>query len=1000
MKVKKSFNLALLLLLLVSFIAFDQAKAEVDPSGNVTSNSESVLSGDENDAIAVRVLPNPNHYSAARWYQSQGFSGSPQALLVDSYDAVRDGRTVYVNAANVVNNTIYTNIYLISYNQDPNVKTVDVLGQIVDHWQFNSNLTGVGTCSISSLICDGDNACPQGMNCLTSTDTSGRCRLIENDSCYTDRDCAQGLYCDNIRSKVARDVRRLGILGNLREALSVFKQVNSKYPILGSGTYLPLTSMSVWPSWQSLLLPQLGASQGMIDPINSLGICDGFDAVTCWNKDTQSFADPQANNDTLELPANSYVFTYGSDSNGSNYNLCAAMETKALNYNTAEGQLLDLGCVASGSGYTGYSNNLPPVLIDTNLYGEQDQSFNGFIKVIDPENNNLYWSIDTSASSWIGWSAAPILQDTYNPNQKKVYAAKAGNVGTYNLTLNVVDSEGATMSTNTPIVITNDAPLIQSDDVDYYPSTVIPLTINFSISDKDYPIIYSITKPLYNSGPYDLLSSTRSTFLGETLRRSGNTTYYTLKYNVKTSNKFTTDTSFAYLITATDNYGSESTRQIRINIKIDQPILDFNCAKAVRVGSAYYCGLGWQKQGDHTISYSAVGPLPTGLAVNNATNPSSPSDPDLINMNPWQRFLSWLGLNRDSLLSQAEAYNVISYYALQGSPSVASVDNLITIKAENEFGAVSQREFNLSINNYCGDGLRQEPNFEGRGGFYNDGQEDCDGNSNVVLSRNQIANSSSSFQYACTTKPGDVVPYPIMNNQYFCTFLSDEINGGFCGDGVCQATIERNGTSIPWESDNYCEQDCANCGINSFFNDPSCVCSPGFYDCSTVTPGCESSSPCEDIITNPGGGCPAGQYECGGECTVMSGASQATCAIDISKCISSGVCLYCDSGYYNCDHTAECESAGSCSCPDGSSWDNAAWPDGRCVLDNPSGCTADEGLCGDQCYDLKTEKCCNAGSSAICPKNKICCPVGGTNVCANNLAHCSSLQAAGSGGTE
>ena len=60
------------------------------------------LPADAADAIAVRIIPNPNHYSIVRWYEAQGFEGSPQALVVDGYEAIRDGRTVYVNAANVV----------------------------------------------------------------------------------------------------------------------------------------------------------------------------------------------------------------------------------------------------------------------------------------------------------------------------------------------------------------------------------------------------------------------------------------------------------------------------------------------------------------------------------------------------------------------------------------------------------------------------------------------------------------------------------------------------------------------------------------------------------------------------------------------------------------------------------------------------------------------------------------------------------------------------------
>ncbi len=71
-------------------------------------------------------MSNPNHYTIERWYQEQGFKGSPQSLVVDGYQAIRDGRTVYVNAANINTSTnqIYTNIYLISYTQESENATV------------------------------------------------------------------------------------------------------------------------------------------------------------------------------------------------------------------------------------------------------------------------------------------------------------------------------------------------------------------------------------------------------------------------------------------------------------------------------------------------------------------------------------------------------------------------------------------------------------------------------------------------------------------------------------------------------------------------------------------------------------------------------------------------------------------------------------------------------------------------------------------------------------
>ncbi|MFA6454566.1 MAG: hypothetical protein WCV70_01765, partial [Patescibacteria group bacterium] len=54
------------------------------------------------DAIALRVLPNPEHFSPLTWYKKNlKLQGSPQSLIVDGYEAIRDGRTVYVNAANI-----------------------------------------------------------------------------------------------------------------------------------------------------------------------------------------------------------------------------------------------------------------------------------------------------------------------------------------------------------------------------------------------------------------------------------------------------------------------------------------------------------------------------------------------------------------------------------------------------------------------------------------------------------------------------------------------------------------------------------------------------------------------------------------------------------------------------------------------------------------------------------------------------------------------------------
>lgn len=1000
---KSLFYPLLIGLFILAFLPLTGRAAANNNNAIADPGSNAAIASNSSDAIAVRILPNPNHYSAARWYKSQKFSGSPQSLMVDGYDAVRDGRTVYVNAANVnlATKQIYTNIYLISYNQNPDFKTVDVLGQIVDHWRFNSNLGDPGKCYISTMTCQSDSDCAQGYTCFDKSDAPGRCRLVENDVCYTDSDCGKNLYCDSLRAKVARDVRRLGILGDLRESLAAFNNKNGRYPVLGAGTYLPLHSLSVWPSWQSLFLPQIAAGSSLIDPINMLGPCADHDADTCWNKDTNSFDDPEPGNNSLELPGGSYAFVYSSDQNGSNYSLCAAMETKSLGYNTTEGQLANSGCVASGAGYVGSNDNLAPILIAANLQGEQDQEFSGFIKVIDPEGNPLDWSINTAAATWTNWrnnnqnNVPPILQNSSNPNQKRIYAQAAGIVGNYNLPLTVSDGQGGTLSTVTVLKIINNAPLIQSDDIVYYPNAPTPLIVRFSITDKHHPVSYTFSKATWSSGPYDILSPAHSYMGAVGSERIGDTTYYALKYEIYTSNKFSKDTNFVYVVTARDQYNISSTRQINITFKADPPILDLNCSKSVRVGSYYYCGLGWQKQGDHNIVYSAIGDLPEGLEIASTTTglPEVGNDTNVSQSSwkPWNRLLTWL---RSSIRPTVEAAIPVShYYALYGTPTIASSSFLIKIKAENEFGAFTERELRLGINNYCGDRSLQRPNFEGRGGFYNDGHEDCDGNSGIVVNRANIESSSPSFQYGCTTKITDTVPFPIMNNQYFCTFLAPdhEDGGGYCGDGICQAKVKRNGQLVPWEIGGSCEEDCTCAGQNLVSIGGDCVCASGWYDCDGQD-GCESNSACSANNSS----CSASQYICDGECQARDGAHSTNCGFHTDKCsVGQPDCVAggCPVGFYNCDGLFDCEAA-SCTCPAGYVWQANTWPDGGCVLDEQVPCPGQQ-PCGNSCYNPTAQQCC--GGQVVCGKNQFCCsPSSATDVvtCVASYAHC-YLEAAG-----
>jgi hypothetical protein len=325
-----------------------------------------VASADDgsSDAIAIRVMPNPGHLSPLRWYsENVDIKGAPQSLVVDGYQAVRDGRTVYVNAANIVDNggdgiyeNYFSNIYIISYNQDADQATMDILGQILDHWKFNVNLMSadgtVGTCE------------------------SGGAK------CLFDKDCSEGDYCQSKKARLVRDTIRLSDLAEMKIALKAYLNNNKKdtgtscsdeepcasgytcvewmclkdcsadiscpanyacddghckngyYPKLESGTYLKGRTISVWPSWQENFAGELGLKPLMADPINKLGACGNvrFKAETCWDEEKKEFADPTGNG-VFNMPAGSKVYYYElKKDDGSEYRLCANLESDKADF--------------------------------------------------------------------------------------------------------------------------------------------------------------------------------------------------------------------------------------------------------------------------------------------------------------------------------------------------------------------------------------------------------------------------------------------------------------------------------------------------------------------------------------------------------------------------------------------------------------------------------------------------------------------------------------------
>ncbi len=518
------------------------------------------------DAIAIRVIPNPYHYSPFHWYQNQGFTGSPQSLIVDGYEAVRDGRTVYVNAANVdtAGNNLYTNLYLISYNQDAENATQDILGRILEHWKFNTNVSGAGACS--SAI---------------------------STACLLSNDCPSGEYCSSPKAKIVRDTARLSRLVEIRLALEDYKNKNSFYPTLESGTYLTNKTISVWPSWQDTLSKELGFSMP-VDPINRLGSCSGYDTTTCWDEKTKKFAGSIPDN----LPTGSNVIVYNSQDNGLDYDICAVMES---------GYVTDLTNGACPQSYVNLSGkpgaNNKPVIVKANIpKAYTGYPFCCFIEVYDPDNDKLVWTIDTTPGNpWTGWSNPPTLGDSGVPSQRAISAASVGDPGAYQFTITVDDGRGGVVTQTYTIDVSSSGP----PNITFVPppvsavigKNITPFTITAMDPDSQYPLSFSLTGlpkgltgALINKHDYSI---------------SGAPVDQTISYTVNVS--------------AADSGGQSSAPQsFQITVTNNPPVVTSAPVTNAYLCAAYEYQVTASDPDGHALSYSAAG-LPAGLSIDPTT---------------------------------------------------------------------------------------------------------------------------------------------------------------------------------------------------------------------------------------------------------------------------------------------------------------------------------------------------------------------------------------------
>ncbi len=658
------------------------------------------LDASSKDAVAIRIVPNYDFLSISQWYQAQNFKGSPQAMLVDGYEAIRDNRTVYVAATNLVTGSVpqvYFNIYIITYNENADNNTTDIFGKILSTWKFNSNLveTSAPHCSLPLKKCLSDSDCLSGYTCFGSNDEHvGVCQSPVG--CTLDSDCGPNYFCDSQKAKLIRDIKRLGTLNTYKVALDNYRNRYGKFPVLNAGTYLPQAVISTWPSWQTVFNQEVGVA--LADPVNKLGVCSdkpeviknevGWDEASCYQVSSKSFYNG-TNSRNLTLPAGSLAMAYTVEANGKTYNLCANMEGnfEAIN---ADGSRYDLSlsnCPTTGL-KIGASGNQAPTLVSANLQGYQGQEFKGYVKFKDPEGQAMTVSLDSSSVPWTSYSfsGAPTLKNTSDPNQKIIYFSKAGSAGSYQVKLIITDSLGASYTTILNINISGSQSVITASDATYYlsadPSKALDYNLYFrqdDLSRIELSVGSTISTAVINNSACQTISGKGTSadpwlpgintpcaninngLKLEISRENNSNVMYRLHIygNLLPTTLFNGNKTINYHLNLRDGFNAISgSRDFKINIKPNPPKLDIKCPTQAGFSETYSCAPTNLNPANYNTRYSFEG-LPPGLSGNVNTG------------------------------------------VITGAPSQLGDFN-IKIKALDDYGAQNEISFKLKIIDQCG----------------------------------------------------------------------------------------------------------------------------------------------------------------------------------------------------------------------------------------------------------------------------------------------------------
>ena len=558
----------LILTLLALFLVLSYYYTQVQKSPDILAKTS-------RDVIAIRVIPNHNHYSPKRWYKEKGFTGSPQSMIIDGYEAIKEGRTVYVNAANISDqgtpdpsdDILYTNIYLMSYNQDADPETIEIVKRMLQHWGFNTDLQDVGKC----------------------VDAEGNL----GDVCLIDPECPKGEYCSSDKAKVTRDTKRLEDLAEVKIALKAYKNKHNRYPDLAAGSYLPHNTLSTWPSWQDNLAKELNITMPT-DPINKLGECSGYDETTCWNEQNKEFADSDTGDTELNLPLDSRAYVYTASVNGASSAICAVMESGLVN-TIEEG-----ACLGSESReHAVTTENNAPQFIGANLpTGYSGEPYQGFVSAVDPDGDELTWTFNIiSCPLWNN----PRMENTAVENQKAIIADNAGQAGipscSFNVTIN--DNRGGIANQSYTIdAVNGNLPIIQ-------PIANQTITIGYDLSftvlaeeaDNQYPLTF-----IFSGEPIGFNSTGALNANQHDLNVSGVVADQTKTYNVS--------------VIAYDIYnGASAPVNFTITVENNPPAINpLLVDDTVEACTSYSYSITANDPDLHDINYSST-PLPTGLIL-------------------------------------------------------------------------------------------------------------------------------------------------------------------------------------------------------------------------------------------------------------------------------------------------------------------------------------------------------------------------------------------------